>query len=95
VAQQVTSHHRWKDTVYTLMLDFGWQNWSQFGKVEIGLTGTPATISTTTSLNYHELGGLLPGEFHLGERRKPDSERNKLRGRLMFDQLSNQTYVLP
>jgi long-chain fatty acid transport protein len=36
------------------MLDFGWQNWSQFGKVEIGLTGTPATISTTTSLNYQD-----------------------------------------
>jgi hypothetical protein len=35
---------------------------------------------------FHELREPLLGEFHLGERRKPDSERNKLRGRLIFDQ---------
>ena len=49
----VSSYHEFTDR-WAMMLDFGWQDWSQFGKLEIGLTGTPATISTTTSLNYQD-----------------------------------------
>ena len=36
----VSSYHEFTDR-WAMMLDFGWQNWSQFGKVEIGLTGAP------------------------------------------------------
>ena len=52
----VSSYHEFTDR-WAMMLDFGWQDWSQFGKVEVGLTGDPAnpsTMSTTTNLNYQD-----------------------------------------
>ncbi len=50
----VSTYHEWTDR-WATMLDFGWQDWSQFGKVDIGLTGSSAaTLSTTTSLDYQD-----------------------------------------
>ena len=49
----VSSYHEFTDR-WAMMLDFGWQNWSQFGKVEIGLTGPPLAPSTTTTLDYQD-----------------------------------------
>jgi long-chain fatty acid transport protein len=52
----VSSYHEFTDR-WAMMLDFGWQDWSQFGKVEVGLTGdsaNPSTINTTTNLNYQD-----------------------------------------
>ena len=50
----VSSYHEFTDR-WAMMLDFGWQDWSQFGKVEIGLTGSsPATLTTTTNLDYQD-----------------------------------------
>jgi len=49
----VSSYHEFTER-WAMMLDFGWQNWNQFGKVEIGLTGTPAALNTTTSLAYQD-----------------------------------------
>jgi len=49
----VSSYHEFTDR-WAMMLDFGWQDWSQFGKVEIGLTGPLAALSTTTSLDYQD-----------------------------------------
>ncbi|MGA6826417.1 OmpP1/FadL family transporter [Nitrospira sp. NS4] len=50
----VSSYHELTDR-WAMMLDFGWQDWSQFGKVEIGLTGSsPATLTTTTNLDYQD-----------------------------------------
>ena len=49
----VSSYHEFTER-WAMMLDFGWQNWNQFGKVEIGLTGTPAALNTTTSLDYQD-----------------------------------------
>jgi long-chain fatty acid transport protein len=49
----ISSYHEFTDR-WAMMLDFGWQDWSRFGKVEIGLTGTPATLNATTSLDYQD-----------------------------------------
>jgi long-chain fatty acid transport protein len=49
----VSTYHEFTDR-WAMMLDFGWQDWSQFGKVEIGLTGPQAALSTTTSLDYQD-----------------------------------------
>ena len=40
----VSSYHEFTDR-WAMMLDFGWQDWSQFGKVEVGVTGRPANPS--------------------------------------------------
>jgi len=49
----VSSYHEFTER-WAMMLDFGWQNWNQFGKVEIGLTGSPAALNTTTSFDYQD-----------------------------------------
>lgn len=49
----VSSYHEFTDR-WAMMLDFGWQDWSQFGKIDIGVTGDAVALSTTTSLNYQD-----------------------------------------
>jgi long-chain fatty acid transport protein len=49
----VSSYHEFTDR-WAMMLDFGWQNWSQFGKVDVAVVGTNATPSTTTNINYQD-----------------------------------------
>ena len=49
----VGSYHEFTDR-WAMMLDFGWQQWSQFGKVDIGLTGGNVNPSLTTNINYQD-----------------------------------------
>ena len=49
----VSSYHEFTDR-WAMMLDFGWQDWSQFGKVEVGLTGNTGTESLTTVIDYQD-----------------------------------------
>ena len=36
------------------MGDFGWENWSQFGKVDVAVTGGQNSPSLTTNIDYNE-----------------------------------------
>jgi long-chain fatty acid transport protein len=49
----VSAYHEFTDR-WAMMLDFGWQDWSQFGKVDVGITGGSTTPSLTTSINFHD-----------------------------------------
>jgi long-chain fatty acid transport protein len=49
----VSSYHEFTDR-WAMMLDFGWQEWSQFGKADVALTGNTINASATTSLNYQD-----------------------------------------
>jgi long-chain fatty acid transport protein len=49
----VSAYHELTDR-WAMMLDFGWQDWSQFGKVDVGLTGDTTSPSLTTSINYQD-----------------------------------------
>ena len=37
-----------------IMANLGWQDWSQFGKNDIGLTGDRVNVNTTTNLDYDD-----------------------------------------
>jgi long-chain fatty acid transport protein len=48
---------------WALMADFGWQNWSQFGKVDVGIEAG-GNVSRTVNANYQDTWhGALGGEF--------------------------------
>jgi len=49
----VSTYHELTDH-WAMMLDFGWQDWSQFGKVDVGITGGNTSPSITTSINYQD-----------------------------------------
>lgn len=49
----VSSYHEFTDR-WAMMLDFGWQQWSRFGKVDVGVVGDTTTQSTTTNINYQD-----------------------------------------
>ena len=49
----VSAYHRFAER-WALMLDFGWQQWSQFGKVDIGVVGSGGTLSTTATIDYRD-----------------------------------------
>lgn len=55
VPQQVmlSAYHEFTDR-WALMLDFGWQDWSQFGKVDIGVSGDALSPSGTIKVNYQD-----------------------------------------
>ncbi|MGZ8383627.1 MAG: OmpP1/FadL family transporter [Nitrospira sp.] len=39
---------------WAVMGDFGWENWSQFGKVDVGVTGGVNNPSLTTNIDYDD-----------------------------------------
>lgn len=39
---------------WAVMGNFGWDNWSQFGKVDVSVSGGPTTTSLTTTSNYND-----------------------------------------
>ena len=39
---------------WAVMGDFGWENWSQFGKVDVGVTGGANPTSLTTNIDYND-----------------------------------------
>jgi long-chain fatty acid transport protein len=49
----VSSYHEFTDR-WAMMLDFGWQQWSQFGKVDVAVVGSQAIPDTTTNINYQD-----------------------------------------
>jgi len=48
----VSGYHELNDR-WTIMGNFGWENWHEFGKVDVSLVNT-ATVSATTSSNYQD-----------------------------------------
>lgn len=55
VPQQVivSSYHEFTDR-WAMMLDFGWQQWSQFGKVDVAVTSPAVNRNFTTGINYQD-----------------------------------------
>jgi long-chain fatty acid transport protein len=49
----VSSYHEFTDR-WAMMLDFGWQQWSKFGKVDVGVTGAAVNTNFTTNINYQD-----------------------------------------
>jgi long-chain fatty acid transport protein len=39
---------------WAIMGDFGWENWSRFGEVDVAVTGGPNNPSLTTASNYND-----------------------------------------
>ena len=48
----VSGYHELSDA-WAVMGDFGWENWSQFGKVDVAVVG-PTTTSLTTAIDYND-----------------------------------------
>ena len=42
-------------TRWAVMGDFGWENWSQFGKVDVAVTGGQNPPSLTTNVDYNDI----------------------------------------
>jgi len=55
VPQQVmvSTYHEFTDRL-AMMLDFGWQDWSEFGRVDVAVVGSTLIPETTTSINYQD-----------------------------------------
>jgi len=49
----LSGYHELNDA-WAVMGNFGWDNWSQFGKVDVNVTGTFASPSLTTTSNYDD-----------------------------------------
>jgi long-chain fatty acid transport protein len=49
----LSGYHELTDR-WAVMGDFGWENWSQFGKVDVGVFGDVNSVSTTTNINYND-----------------------------------------
>jgi long-chain fatty acid transport protein len=49
----LSGYHELSDAL-AVMGNFGWDNWSQFGKVDVAATGTLASPSLTTNIDYND-----------------------------------------
>jgi len=49
----LSGYHRLSD-VWAVMGNFGWDNWSQFGKVDLAITGGQTNPSLTTTSDYND-----------------------------------------
>ena len=53
---------------WALLGNFGWQNWSQFGKVDVSIDNTNNPKSLTTNLKYNDTWhGALGAQYRLSE----------------------------
>ncbi|HKQ35084.1 MAG TPA: outer membrane protein transport protein [Nitrospiraceae bacterium] len=50
----LSGYHELSDA-WAIMGDFGWENWSQFGKVDVAVTGGQNSPSLTTTTNYNDI----------------------------------------
>jgi len=50
----LSGYHELSDA-WAIMGDFGWENWSQFGKVDVAVTGGQNSPSLTTTTNYNDV----------------------------------------
>jgi long-chain fatty acid transport protein len=55
----VSGYHELSDR-WAIMGDFGWENWSQFGEVEVSVSGGQNSPSLTTNIDYNDTyhGGI-------------------------------------
>jgi long-chain fatty acid transport protein len=66
-ALMLSLYHDVKDRV-ALMANLGWQDWSQFGKVNVGLTGDRVNVDTTTDLDYDDTWHVALGaQYRISE----------------------------
>jgi long-chain fatty acid transport protein len=49
----LSGYHELSDR-WAVMGDFGWENWSQFGKVDVGVFGSQNSVSLTTNIDYND-----------------------------------------
>jgi len=49
----LSGYHELTDA-WAVMGDFGWDNWSQFGEVDVAVTGGPNNPSLTTAIDYND-----------------------------------------
>jgi long-chain fatty acid transport protein len=49
----VSGYHELNDR-WAIMGDFGWENWSQFGKVDVAVSGGQNSPSLTTNIDYKD-----------------------------------------
>jgi long-chain fatty acid transport protein len=49
----LSGYHELSDA-WAVMGDFGWENWSQFGKVDVSVSGGANPTSLTTTSNYND-----------------------------------------
>lgn len=49
----LSGYHELSDR-WSVMGDFGWENWSQFGKVDVAVTGGQNSPSLTTNIDYDD-----------------------------------------
>jgi long-chain fatty acid transport protein len=64
----VSLYHELNET-WSLMADFGWQNWNQFGKVDVSIENGNANPVTTVNANYQDTWhGALGGQFRADEK---------------------------
>jgi long-chain fatty acid transport protein len=49
----LSGYHELSDA-WAVMGNFGWDNWSQFGKVDVNVTGQVASPSLTTAIDYND-----------------------------------------
>jgi len=65
-AVMASFYHEFNDT-WALLGNFGWQNWSEFGKVDVSLSSTE-NPGLTTNLNYNDTWhGALGAQYRLSE----------------------------
>src|SRR4029077_4133910 len=50
----LSGYHELSDA-WAIMGDFGWEDWSQFGKVDVAVTGSQSSPSLTTTSNYNDV----------------------------------------
>jgi long-chain fatty acid transport protein len=64
----VGTYHEFTDR-WAMMADFGWQQWSRFGKMDIGITGDTVRPILTTNINYQDTYHVALGSrFRLNDR---------------------------
>ena len=49
----LSGYHELSDR-WAVMGDFGWENWSQFGKADVGVFGSQNSVSLTTNIDYND-----------------------------------------
>ena len=49
----LSGYHELNDR-WAVMGDFGWENWSKFGEVDVSAVGATSTAATTTATKYHD-----------------------------------------
>ena len=48
---------------FAIMVDFGWQNWEEFGLIDVSINNPMGTITTTADINFDD---TLHGAFGVG-----------------------------